>query len=94
MPTQNNVLRKFLYLSNPEEPTLVTPEVAESEVDPNLGLNKALDTYRKLIEKNVNLNIFSAAFVTSFYFTFLNNSMCSILSNTLSSVKLVHQTCC
>ena len=50
-----NVLREFLYLSNPEEPKLVTPEseTLEAEADPNLGLNKALDTYRKLIEKNV-----------------------------------------
>ena len=64
-----NVLSEFRYLSNPEEtkitsevankaeePELATPatEVIEAEVDPNLGLNKALDTYRKLIEKNVN----------------------------------------
>ena len=50
-----NVLREFLYLSNPEEAKLVTPEseTLETEADPNLGLNKALDTYRKLIEKNV-----------------------------------------
>jgi len=52
-------------LSNPEEPQvantskepeLATPvtEVIETEADPNLGLNKALDTYRKLIEKNVD----------------------------------------
>jgi DNA-directed RNA polymerase I, II, and III subunit RPABC2 len=48
-----NVLRKILYLSSPEEPQLTTPEneVTEGEVDANLGLNKALDTYRKLIEK-------------------------------------------
>ena len=48
-----NVLRKILYLSSPEEPQLATPEaeVTEGEVDANLGLNKALDTYRKLIEK-------------------------------------------
>jgi DNA-directed RNA polymerases I, II, and III subunit RPABC2 len=51
-----NVLRKFLYLSKPEEPQLVTPESEslETEADPNLGLNKALDTYRKLIEKNTS----------------------------------------
>ena len=63
-----NVLSEFRYLSNPEE-TKITPEVAnkaeepelahsteviEAEVDPNLGLNKALDTYRKLIEKNMD----------------------------------------
>ena len=50
-----NVLREFLYLSNPEEPQLTKPEseTLETEADPNLGLNKALDTYRKLIEKNV-----------------------------------------
>ncbi len=63
------VLSEFRYLSNPEE-TKITPEVAnkaeepelatpaaeviEAEVDPNLGLNKALDTYRKLIEKNMD----------------------------------------
>ena len=48
-----NVLREFLYLSSPEESQLATPEteVTEGEVDTNLGLNKALDTYRKLIEK-------------------------------------------
>ena len=48
-----NVLREFLYLSNPEEPQLAKPEteITEGEVDANLGLNKALDTYRKLIEK-------------------------------------------
>ena len=51
-----NVLRKFLYLSKSEEPKVVTPEteIVEEEANPNLGLNKALDTYRKLIEKNVN----------------------------------------
>jgi DNA-directed RNA polymerase I, II, and III subunit RPABC2 len=52
-----NVLRKFLYLSKSEEASVkseaVTSETLESEVDANLGLNKALDTYRKLIEKNV-----------------------------------------
>ena len=59
-----NVLRKLLYLSKPDEPKLVTPkepkintseaEIVDAEVDENLGLNKALDTYRKLIEKNVD----------------------------------------
>jgi len=54
-----NVLRKLLYLSKPEELKLVTPkepeiDTSEAEVDENLGLNKALDTYRKLIEKNVD----------------------------------------
>jgi len=41
-------------LSSSKEPELVTPEseVVEGESDTNLGLNKALDTYRKLIEKN------------------------------------------
>ena len=50
-----NVLREFLYLSSAEEPKVITPEseTIETEADPNLGLNKALDTYRKLIEKNV-----------------------------------------
>ena len=44
-----------MYLSSSKEPKLVTSEseVAESESDTNFGLNKALDTYRKLIEKNV-----------------------------------------
>ena len=43
-----------MYLSSSKEPKLVTSEseVAESESDTNFGLNKALDTYRKLIEKN------------------------------------------
>ena len=51
-----NVLRKLLYLSKSKEPQLVTPEteIVEDELDANLGLNKALDTYRKLIEKNVS----------------------------------------
>ena len=51
-----NVLRKFLYLSKSKEPQLVTAEtkIVEDEVDANVGLNKALDTYRKLIEKNVS----------------------------------------
>ena len=42
--------------NTPEEPELATPvaEVIETEADPNLGLNKALDTYRKLIEKNMD----------------------------------------
>jgi|TARA_B110000438_G_scaffold12053_1_gene11776 DNA-directed RNA polymerase I, II, and III subunit RPABC2 len=43
-------------LSKSEESKLVTPEdeIVENETNTNLGLNKALDTYRKLIEKNVN----------------------------------------
>ena len=43
-------------MPKPEEPELVTPEAdtVEVESEQNLGLNKALDTYRKLIEKNVN----------------------------------------
>ena len=51
-----NVLRKFLYLSKSKEPQLVTPKtkIVEDESNANLGLNKALDTYRKLIEKNVS----------------------------------------
>ena len=51
-----NVLRKFLYLSKSKEPKLVTPEtkIVEDGLDTNLGLNKALDTYRKLIEKNAD----------------------------------------
>jgi DNA-directed RNA polymerases I, II, and III subunit RPABC2 len=43
-----NVLRIFVYLSDIEN-DLVEAEISESEE--NVGLNKALDTYRKLIEK-------------------------------------------
>ena len=48
--------RKLLYLSNSEESKLVTAEVenVEGNTNENAGLNKALETYRKLIEKNVN----------------------------------------
>jgi len=47
-----NVLRKFRYLSsNKENKLLETPEPEEVEVEENAGLNKALETYRKLIEK-------------------------------------------
>ncbi len=50
-----NVLREFPYLSDTEKTKLVevteTEEVLEVEPEENLGLNKALDTYRKLIEK-------------------------------------------
>jgi len=46
-----------LYLSKPKEASVtskvVTSETLDAEVDANVGLNKALDTYRKLIEKNV-----------------------------------------
>jgi len=49
-----NVLRKIRYLSNSKEIKLV--EVLETEKvddleDENTGLNKALDTYRKLIDR-------------------------------------------
>ena len=39
-----------------KEPELNTSEdgTVDVESNPNVGLNKALDTYRKLIEKNVN----------------------------------------
>ena len=51
-----NVLRKFCYLSDSNETKLVevaaVEEVADPEIEENAGLNKALDTYRKLIEKN------------------------------------------
>jgi len=62
-----NALKEFLYLSDPNEAELVveepeefveTPEVEEvfdGEIEVNTGLNKALDTYRKLIEKNEGL---------------------------------------
>ena len=50
-----NVLREFPYLSDAEKTKLVevteTEEVLEAEPEENVGLNKALDTYRKLIEK-------------------------------------------
>lgn len=50
-----NVLREFWYLSDSKETKLLeaveTKEVVESEPEENVGLNKALDTYRKLIEK-------------------------------------------
>ena len=46
-----NVLRKFRYLSDAKNTeVLETPEM-EPEVQTNAGLNKALETYRKLIEK-------------------------------------------
>ena len=41
-----NVLRKIRHLSTKETELLET-----SEPETNAGLNKALDTYRKLIEK-------------------------------------------
>jgi len=50
-----NVLRKFWYLSDAKKTGLLevteTEEVLELEPEENAGLNKALDTYRKLIEK-------------------------------------------
>jgi len=55
-----NVLRKFPYLSNSKETKLVKDpeteqatetEVVDSEVEENTGLNKALETYRKLIDR-------------------------------------------
>ena len=50
-----NVLKEFWYLSDSKETKLLeaveTEEVLESEPEENVGLNKALDTYRKLIEK-------------------------------------------
>jgi len=49
-----NVLRKFCYLSKSKEPEVVevpeTEEVVAEELE-NSGLNKALDTYRKLIDR-------------------------------------------
>jgi DNA-directed RNA polymerase I, II, and III subunit RPABC2 len=56
-----NVLREFLYLSNPDESQLATPETAitEEEVDENKGLTKALNTYQKLIEKKVGTDTLS-----------------------------------
>ncbi len=50
-----NVLRKFCYLSNTKETKLVaaseTEQVVDLELEENAGLNKALDTYRKLIDR-------------------------------------------
>jgi len=49
-----NVLRKFSYLSDVKEPELIeapVPEELDAEVEENAGLNKALDTYRKLIDR-------------------------------------------
>ena len=50
-----NVLRKFWYLSDGRKTEVLeateTEEVLELEPEENAGLNKALDTYRKLIEK-------------------------------------------
>lgn len=53
-----NALRTFWYLSDANETELVEPveettdiEAGEVEPEVNAGLNKALDTYRKLIEK-------------------------------------------
>ncbi len=49
-----NVLRKFCYLSTVKETKLLeTPEPEEviETTEENAGLNKALETYRKLIEK-------------------------------------------
>jgi len=50
-----NVLRKFRYLPNSKETKLVevpeTEDEVDLEVDENSGLNKALDTYRKLIDR-------------------------------------------
>ncbi len=50
-----NVLRKFCYLSSVKKTKLLEApepeEVVGEETQENAGLNKALDTYRKLIEK-------------------------------------------
>ena len=48
-----NVLRKFCYLSDVKETKVVEvpeDEVVAEEIE-NSGLNKALDTYRKLIDR-------------------------------------------
>ena len=49
-----NVLREFPYLSDVKEAELVDVPEEEQESLENTGLNKALDTYRKLIEKKVD----------------------------------------
>ena len=47
-----NVLREFRYLSAAtEENEIIESEVVEAEPVENAGLTKALDTYRKIIEK-------------------------------------------
>jgi len=50
-----NVLKKFCYLPNAEEIKVVkvpeTEKDVDLEVEENAGLNKALDTYRKLIDR-------------------------------------------
>ena len=50
-----NVLRKFSYLPDVNEPELIEApqpeEEAVVEVEENAGLNKALETYRKLIDR-------------------------------------------
>ena len=60
-------MREFVYLSDANEAELVveepeeyveateTEEIFDGDVEVNTGLNKALDTYRKLIEKNEGL---------------------------------------
>jgi len=54
-----NVLRKFSYLSEVKEVKVKEAELVDSvedepESQENVGLNKALDAYRKLIEKKVD----------------------------------------
>ncbi|MCH9659142.1 DNA-directed RNA polymerase subunit K [archaeon] len=50
-----NVLRKFGYLSDVNEAGVLEPaqtdEVLDLEPEENAGLNKALETYRKLIDR-------------------------------------------
>ena len=50
-----NVLTKFYYLSDVNDSDFLeasqSANVLEVEPEENAGLNKALDTYRKLIEK-------------------------------------------
>ncbi len=50
-----NVLRKFGYLSDVNEAGVLesaqTEEILDSEPEENSGLNKALETYRKLIDR-------------------------------------------
>ena len=60
-------MREFVYLSDVNEPELIVEEpeeyveapeaeeIFEGDIEVNTGLNKALDTYRKLIEKNEGL---------------------------------------
>jgi len=48
-----NVLRKIRYLVDAKNTELLETPDTEAEPDKNVGLDKALETYRKLIEKKI-----------------------------------------